>query len=95
MDIALILDKLVPDAEYTRADDYATLVATWTDARTIPTEQAIIDAEAGVMSDDTDRTALPSLWEVAEALLALSSDVSLDDIKNRIQAAKDAGLILP
>ncbi len=94
MDIALIVDKLVPNAEYTRADDYATLVATWTDARTIPTEAAIIAAEAGALSDVTDKEDVPNPWEAIEALLALSSDVSLDTIKTRIQTAKDAGLVL-
>ncbi len=94
MDIALIVDKLVPGAKYTQSGTYVRLAATWTDARPIPTEQAIIDAEAGVMADKADRAAVPSPWEVIEALLALSVDVTLDDIKARIAAAKAAGVVL-
>lgn len=41
MDIALVIDRLVPAAEFRMADTYANLVATWTDARTVPTEAAI------------------------------------------------------
>jgi hypothetical protein len=41
MDLPLVIDKLVPGADYRRADDYQTLVDTWVDARNIPTEEAI------------------------------------------------------
>ncbi len=94
MDIPLIVDKLVPGAQYTQAQDYATLLATWTDARPIPTEADITAAEAGVMTDQAARDALPSSWEVLEALLAVNTDTSLNALKARISAAKVAGRAL-
>ncbi len=94
MDIALIVDKLVPGAEYTQAQDYPTLERTWTDARPIPTEAEISAAEAGVLADQAARDALPPLGEVVEALLARDADPSLDGIKARIAAAKVAGRAL-
>ncbi len=91
MDIALIVDKLVPGAQYTQSQDYAALDRTWTDARPIPTEAAIIAAEAGVLADIAARDTCPKYGEVLEALLTLNTDTSLDDIKARITAAKAAG----
>jgi len=44
MDYALAVSLLLPDADFRRADDYAALVATWHDARPIPTDAALIAA---------------------------------------------------
>jgi hypothetical protein len=48
MDLALIIDKLVPGADYRRADDIAALTETWVDARPIPSEEAINAAWAEI-----------------------------------------------
>ncbi len=96
MDIALIVDKLVPGAEYTQSigadgePDYEVLKRTWTDARQIPTEQEIIDAEAEVVADQAARDGKPSLDECVEALMALSNDASLIGLKARLAASKTA-----
>lgn len=44
MDYALAVDILLPAADYRRADDYASLVATWHDARPVPSDAALVAA---------------------------------------------------
>ncbi len=46
------------------------------------------------IADQADRDALPSTWACIEALLALSTDASLDALKAQIAAAKAAGVVL-
>ena len=48
MDLALVIDKLAPGADYRRADDLATLTETWVDARPVPSEAAINEAWAEI-----------------------------------------------
>ena len=48
MDLAIIIDKLVPAADYRRADDLTTLAETWLDERPIPSEEAINAAWAEI-----------------------------------------------
>ena len=48
MDIALIIDKLAPGADYRRADNLATLAETWADDRPIPSEAEINAAWAEI-----------------------------------------------
>lgn len=51
MDLALVIDKLVPSADYRRADNLATLAETWVDARPIPSEEAINAAWAEIEAE--------------------------------------------
>ena len=48
MDLALVIDKLVPGADYRRADDLVTLTRTWVDTRPIPSEEEINAAWAEI-----------------------------------------------
>ena len=48
MDLALVIDKLAPGADYRRADDLATLTETWVDARPVPSAAAINEAWAEI-----------------------------------------------
>ena len=41
MDLALVIDRLVPGADFQRADDFLTLKTTWSDNRPIPSEEEI------------------------------------------------------
>lgn len=99
MDIALIVDKLVPNAQYTQSKatksgetDYDVLKRTWTDARRIPTEQEIIDAESGVLADQVLRDDIPTLEEIAEVLLAeVPASPAVDALKARLAAGKGVG----
>ena len=51
MDLALVIDKLVPGADYRRADDLATLTETWVDPRPIPSEEEINAAWAEIEAE--------------------------------------------
>jgi len=70
MDLTLIIDKLVPGADYRRADDLATLTETWVDPRPIPSEEEINAAWAeievariAIDTRATTRTALRTQWD--------------------------------
>lgn len=74
MDLTLIIDKLVPGADYRRADDLATLAETWVDPRPIPSEAAIKAAWAEYQSAQTvittrtaTRAALRARWKTQPA----------------------------
>lgn len=74
MDLAIAVFHLVPDADYRRADDYATLVATWHDARPVPTEDELLAVwatieEASINQDAraTIRAALLEKWDALPA----------------------------
>lgn len=71
MDLPLVINKLVPAADYRRADDIAILTETWQDARPIPSEAEINAAWAEIESAqnaiDTraaTRNALREQWDL-------------------------------
>lgn len=88
MDIALVVEHLVPGAKYRRCATYQELEDTWTDARPIPTESELSDAEADAMADAAALTDRPTPQEIAEALLEADSNPALDSLRTRLAAAK-------
>jgi len=66
MDIATIIDKLVPSADCRRADYYATLTETWVDTRPIPSEEVIAAAWAEIEAEQ----ALAAVRSAARSALA-------------------------
>lgn len=95
VDIAAILDEIRPGAKWRRSGTYQALVDTWDDVTTIPTEQEINDAEAAMLSNQTDRDDMPTVDECLVALLALNlSDPTVSGLKDRRDAAVAAGLVV-
>jgi protein tyrosine phosphatase len=62
MDLALVIDKLVPAADYRRADDIATLTETWVDPRPIPSKAEINAAWAEIQAEQSIATSR-KIWE--------------------------------
>ena len=94
VDIPLVLDKIRPGAKWRRAGTYQELADTWEDeVQVLPTEQEILDAEAGTLTDQAARDDAPSLWACVEALIALNlDDPTVSGLADDIQAAKDVGM---
>lgn len=69
VDIAAVLDEIRPGAKWRRSGTYQELVDTWDDGTTIPTEQEINDAEAAMLSNQSDRDAMPTLDTCLVALM--------------------------
>ena len=64
MDLSIVIDKLVPGADYRRADDLATLTETWVDPRPIPSEEEINAAWAEIEAEQA-LVASRKIWATA------------------------------
>jgi hypothetical protein len=58
MDIALCVDRLLPAADFALATDYAALVETWQDERTIPTEVELAEVWETIQAEEQGKDAL-------------------------------------
>jgi len=67
VDLAWVLDELVPEAKYRHSHSYDALVATWTDARPVPTKEQILDKWDEIQSREV--TQEPTIQEKVDALL--------------------------
>jgi len=91
VDIALMVDRLLPAANWGTAQSYALLVASWRDAQTIPTEQAILDewnvyvAEQAATKHLRDREADPEMPSIEIQVEALMNNAAGDPaLLNRV-----------
>ena len=90
-DIAALVQRLVPSAEYRLSGTYAELAATWTDVRTIPTEgelEAVRTEVEGYLDDILNE---PSHMEKLDAILNQDTDPdTFNDVKALTAAAAAA-----
>ena len=94
MDIALAIEKLLPAANYRRADDYATLAATWHDSRPIPTEAALIAAWEACEADTAKAVQASGIRSGLAVLWASAPDHIVGAFQDRMNIAEqllDAG----
>ena len=98
MDIALMIDRLVPQAQFTQGHTLNDLQRTWTDARPIPTlieikaEWAVYqqEKEANKYAEDR-RKEYPPLVDQVEAIMDhLAGDsTKLNKLKTKINTVKN------
>lgn len=75
-DIAAAVDKLIPGADFRRADTYPDLVRTWKDARKIPSEDEVIAAALAVEKEQaSSELRTRAKREAADIFSSLSLDV--------------------
>lgn len=94
MDYALAVDLLLPAADFRRADDYAALVATWHDARPVPSDAALVAAWEGYAAQQASLAAMAS---AREAMIAIFQALPIDlrkayyPLRAGLQVALDEG----
>ncbi len=91
MDIALIVDKLVPGADYRRADDYAALVATWKDARPVPSLEEVTGAWPGVQQAEATKRLKESRRPSFAALVDAVADLGAGKTDKAVEIGSRRG----
>lgn len=76
-DFAIAVEYLLPGSEYGSARNYGQLVATWRDARPVPSMQALVDAEPlalAALKDNQINSELAS-DKYLQALISIIHDI--------------------
>lgn len=78
MDIARAVEQIYKDASYRKCHTYAELLATWKDARPIPTKVQLADAWVIVLQSDMELELDKAAHE--ERVVILHDDVALGNM---------------